>query len=148
MKEFECIRCQLTKSVTYFRKKRSVKKGFDSVCKRCRGAYERKNYSTRESSKNEVKVVIAKNRRFDIRRKHYELLCKSECIDCGESNPVVLEFDHLRDKEYNISMMVAKGYVWEKILKEIDKCEIVCSNCHKIRTAKRAGWYKDFKELS
>lgn len=56
------------------------------------------------------------------------------CADCSENNPIVLDFDHIRDKKYNISRMVHDGFSWKAILKEIEKCEVVCSNCHRLRT--------------
>lgn len=59
-------------------------------------------------------------------------------MDCNIEYPYyVLDFDHVRGKKVeNISNM-AKHYTWEEILKEIKKCELVCSNCHRIRTFKR-----------
>lgn len=59
------------------------------------------------------------------------------CHDCGEKNHIVLDFDHLRDKKYNISRMIHDGFSWRQIKKEIEKCEIVCANCHRIRTYQR-----------
>jgi hypothetical protein len=61
----------------------------------------------------------------------------SGCVDCGEKNPIVLDFDHLRDKKYNISRMIHDGFSWKAILKEISKCEVVCANCHRLRTYRR-----------
>jgi hypothetical protein len=61
------------------------------------------------------------------------------CVDCGESDPVVLEFDHLRDKEF----CVGQGFWdrrWQSVLDEIAKCEVVCANCHRRRTARRGGF--------
>jgi hypothetical protein len=62
-------------------------------------------------------------------------------VDCGESDPVVLEFDHLRDKSYNVSALL-RAWSWNRVLQEIEKCEVVCANCHKRRTAKQFGWWK------
>lgn len=59
------------------------------------------------------------------------------CADCGENNHIVLDFDHLRDKKYNISRMVHDGFSVKAIKKEIEKCEVVCANCHRIRTYNR-----------
>jgi hypothetical protein len=67
-------------------------------------------------------------------------LKQHNCVDCGESNPVVLEFDHLPEfnKSFDIGRAVgSSGRSWESIQKEILKCDVVCSNCHKIRTAIR-----------
>ena len=61
----------------------------------------------------------------------------SGCMDCGEINPIVLDFDHLKDKKYNISRMIHDGFSWAAIKKEIAKCEVVCANCHRIRTHNR-----------
>jgi len=62
----------------------------------------------------------------------------SECIDCGESNPLVLDFDHVRGKKIMcISNMVRNSCSIETIQKEMAKCEIRCSNCHRVVTHKR-----------
>ena len=53
------------------------------------------------------------------------------CSKCPENDFRVLEFHHINDdKEFNVSEMTA-GFSVENILKEINKCEVVCSNCHK-----------------
>lgn len=61
----------------------------------------------------------------------------SGCVDCGIKNHIVLDFDHLRDKKYNISRMIHDGFSWKAIKKEIEKCEVVCANCHRVRTYMR-----------
>jgi hypothetical protein len=60
------------------------------------------------------------------------------CVDCGERDPVVLEFDHLRDKSFAIGPSLSRRG-WQDILDEMKKCEVVCANCHRRRTAKRRG---------
>lgn len=67
----------------------------------------------------------------------YEYLLKHHCVDCGQTNPVVLEFDHMHDKRYNVSQML-RTHEWNEILKEIGKCEVRCSNCHKLKTAAKS----------
>jgi len=64
------------------------------------------------------------------------------CADCGESDIVVLEFDHQRDKVADVSLLARDGYSLDKIKREIDKCEVVCANCHRRRTAKQFGTYR------
>lgn len=63
------------------------------------------------------------------------------CVDCGETDIVVLEFDHLRDKRAAISQMIGNQEL-RTIKAEIEKCDVVCANCHRRRTAQRGGWYK------
>lgn len=68
----------------------------------------------------------------------YKLL-NSICTDCKISYPPhILDFDHLRDKKFQISSKGVKDYSLESIKKEIEKCEIVCSNCHRHRTYMRS----------
>lgn len=48
----------------------------------------------------------------------------------------------MRDTKLNsISRMLTTGYCWETIKKEIDKCEVRCGNCHRIKTANQFNWY-------
>ena len=62
------------------------------------------------------------------------------CADCGyNTHPAALDFDHLQDKTFAISRMVGKRRTMEDIMTEIEKCEVVCANCHRIRTDARRG---------
>lgn len=84
------------------------------------------------------------NKRLRIERNYkyvVDYLSSHPCVDCGERNPLVLEFDHLDDKHKNVSEMVRTGYSIKKINMEIEKCSVVCSNCHRLRTIRRANAY-------
>lgn len=62
------------------------------------------------------------------------------CVDCGYNvRPEPLEFDHLPqyEKSFTIGAAVSAGTPWQAILEEIEKCEVVCSNCHRIRSVDR-----------
>lgn len=61
------------------------------------------------------------------------------CKDCGyRENPYALQFDHISDdKKDSVSNLIRSDYSWETILVEINKCEVVCANCHAIRTQNR-----------
>jgi hypothetical protein len=60
------------------------------------------------------------------------------CLDCGESDPVVLDFDHVRGKKVkNLSYMMNAGYRLWRIEEEIKKCEVRCANCHRRAHHKR-----------
>jgi len=61
------------------------------------------------------------------------------CVDCGyNESPYALQFDHISDnKKANVSNLIRSDYSWVTIKAEIDKCEIVCANCHAVRTHKR-----------
>jgi hypothetical protein len=68
-------------------------------------------------------------------------LRKHPCVDCGEDDPVVLEFDHLRDKEFSIGKGM-RDRPWKRVLAEMDKCEVVCANCHRRQTNRRGGFIR------
>ena len=71
-------------------------------------------------------------------RKFIDSFKRSPCLDCGlVFPPYVMDFDHVRGRKLrNVSLCVA--YPKAKILAEIKKCELVCSNCHRIRTHERS----------
>ena len=73
----------------------------------------------------------------------FEYLQGHPCVDCGEADPLVLEFDHVRGvKSGNISQMMAYCVSEARLLEEIAKCEVRCANCHRRVTAIRGGWYR------
>ena len=86
-----------------------------------RQTYINKAYAKRERLRNYV-IEIKEN---------------TPCTDCGINYPYyVMDFDHLEDKKITVSRVINSGS-WIKTKEEIAKCEVVCSNCHRIRTYKR-----------
>jgi hypothetical protein len=67
-------------------------------------------------------------------RRHLE---RASCMDCGEDDPRVLEFDHVEGKLADVSYLVQAGASPEVLQAEIDRCEVVCANCHRRRTLAR-----------
>ena len=63
---------------------------------------------------------------------------KSVCVDCGQTYPFyILDFDHVYGKKVaNIGQML-NYFSIEDIMKEVAKCDVVCSNCHRERTYQR-----------
>jgi hypothetical protein len=82
--------------------------------------------------------------------KIFEYLRLHPCVDCGETDPIVLEFDHIdqESKIAAISEMVRVQRAWQVILDEIGKCEVRCANCHRRRTAVQAGWFSYIPDAS
>ena len=79
-----------------------------------------------------------KDNRNNIRKYIQEYKQLKGCKDCKENYPYwILEFDHLGDKKFNISSARTSVTSIEEVIKEIEKCEVVCANCHKNRTYSR-----------
>ena len=79
--------------------------------------------------------VRMSRRNRDVVRAYLESM---QCADCGEDNPDVLEFDHVTgEKRKNVSRLVHEGYSLRTIFYEIHKCDVVCANCHRVRTKSR-----------
>lgn len=116
-------------------------------CKSCVLVRTGKNYLKDHDRQKKIRKNNTARRRADRRQMIFDFLLSHPCVDCGEKDPIVLEFDHLGNKSFDISDGLMRPL---KVLrKEIDKCEVVCANCHKRRTAKRAGnWFKDASVIS
>lgn len=134
-----CSVCGLSKSVQEYHKSPRCALGVQPKCKACTKRYSKKWYNEGGRQK-----IVANNRTNSNARRQLicEYLEKHPCTDCRESDILVLEFDHLHSKEGNISAMVAWGYSWSRILREIEKCEVVCANCHRKRTALRSNNFR------
>ncbi len=141
-----CSKCKLSKPKSDFGKNKSRKDGLQYYCKECSKKKSREYYkNNKEHCQNQVRLTS--KARVDInRRKYFDLLNSSKCIDCTENNVATLEFDHIdpKTKFRSVGKMVKEGYSWKKIEEEIKKCEIRCANCHRKKTAIEQNWYKDF----
>lgn len=98
-------------------------------------------------------MTLSRARRYELQARHrhanwvrlMQFLTQHPCVDCGETDPTVLDFDHLPGaaKRFTISRAVgASTRSWRAIAEEMAKCEVVCANCHRRRTASRAGFRK------
>lgn len=134
-----CGRCKEEKSLDEFAWRRRARGQRDNYCRPCRSAYHREHYQ----ANRERYVALAGQRKKAMveERALYVVafLREHPCVDCGEDDPIVLEFDHLRDKKFSISEGL-QGRRWQDVLDEIAKCEVVCANCHRRRTATRGGF--------
>lgn len=126
----KCERVLQESSFSWRNKKAGTRQ---SWCKDCTRIRDAKSYSEgrRRGSKIEQARAIRKRNQDYV----FAILCNSSCTDCGNTDPRVLEFDHLRDKVFNVAQM--QSYSLKRVQEEIDKCEVVCANCHKIRTYSR-----------
>lgn len=131
-----CKRCGKEKSIKDFNKNSAKKDGLQVYCKICDRKIGRDYYK-----KNWKQQILLSRQRNKERRKRIKSFLINEknkpCVDCGKKYPYyIMDFDHIKGtKKGNISRLV-----YEKSLKfikeEIKKCDVVCANCHRIRTYK------------
>lgn len=108
--------------------------------KRIREEKLRSYYKNHELNKKK-NLEGAKKRQTKNRLYVQEHLKDHFCVDCNESDPIVLEFDHVRGKKsMGIASMVSQGVSFERLVEEIKKCDVRCANCHRRKTAKERGY--------
>jgi hypothetical protein len=122
---------------------------YQSKCRACQRAYAREHYQ-----KNKKKYLDKASDRNVLMRDRFAafLLAYFEahgCVDCGTRDPAVLEFDHKErpTKVAAVSTLV-RTQSWSALFAEIDKCEVRCANCHRRRTAKQFGYFRQAARLA
>lgn len=142
----KCYCCGKVKDITefVFRNKSSNRRQYE--CNPCRKEIKRKQYQ--KNKKQWIKRVSERNARVrqECREKLWDYLSTHPCIDCGEQDRRVLQFDHVRGtKKAGVAQIVNRGNGWNSVLREIEKCEVRCANCHTKRTWERAGWMNGWR---
>lgn len=139
----ECSTCKKTLPLDSFHNSKDKTDGKSGTCIFCRHEYSKRYY---QQNKKKVQDRVARNRRTrqeKIRMRIVEIL-KDGCVDCGENDIRVLDFDHVDpiDKVDTVSKMIQLGNSESSILEEVSKCEIRCANCHRIRTSNQFNWWR------
>jgi hypothetical protein len=102
-------------------------------------------YHVGEGQKEKTKERTNRNRTI-LKRKLWDYKESKGCIDCGEMYPSwMLDFDHKPEfKKVDSPTQMIHKYSWEKAMEEVKKCDVVCPNCHRIRTyCRNQSGYKD-----
>ena len=135
----KCGRCGEVGSAADYAWRRKKRGQRDNYCRACRAAYKQEHYALHQ--KRYVANAVQRKRALIAARTEYllELFRARPYVDCGEADPLVLEFDHLGHKNLNIATNLGNRK-WQSILDEIATCDVVCANCHRRRTALRAGF--------
>ncbi len=138
----KCIKCNELKDDSSFSWRRLNLKR-QSKCKTCFATY-----SSAHHQKNKAKINANIKKRTKRMRKesayaYIEYLQSHPCVDCGEANIVLLEADHQRDKECGVGALISRKFTsWNKVLKELAKCQIRCVTCHRFKTAREQNWLR------
>ena len=146
-----CSKCKKKDLLTNFPPNKSRADGRCNYCRSCYTTVHREYYRNRSKVDSDFRERKIKQR-SDYQKagsskiKDYILLYlqNNSCVMCGESDILVLEFDHLnpKDKCFNIGESTNNRYPLFKVIEEINKCQVLCSNCHRRKTIKDLNFWK------
>ncbi len=125
----KCTKCGTTKSLDDFNFKIKSKGLKAYQCKTCQSSAFRTHYQ-----KNKQRYIDHAKSAYKRNREIIRRLKENPCTDCNESYPYYkMDFDHKYDKKFIISQALVRHGI-NMVLKEIKKCDLLCSNCHRERT--------------
>ena len=138
-----CTKCFLQKPLDEFPWRNRLLGKRHSVCKEC---YAKRSNEWYQDNKKAHIENVRQNRigyREAGRKYVLDYLLTHPCSQCGESDPRVLEFHHDKgEKENEVSRLIGRGASLDKLKAEIEKCTVLCANCHRKLTSDERGWYK------
>jgi hypothetical protein len=138
-----CMKCKELKDEEEFSwrwKELGIK---DDYCKSCRKEYNREYFNGSAKERHLAQVRERKQAAREFAREYVlNYLATHPCETCGEKDIRVLEFHHVGDKDNTVSKMVGEGYAVDRIQKELDKCQVLCANCHRKLTIEERGWFR------
>lgn len=140
-----CSRCDKKKSTDCFHSRGGKNKsGLYSWCKDCHAEHQKLARNSKKKASNKRIQELREERRNELRKIMIEFLIHNPCKSCGESDPVVLEFDHRdpKDKEFCISNGLRNVPSVERFKLEMSKCDVLCANCHRRKTAIETNNFK------
>ena len=129
-----CNKCLERKPLEKFYKNKRSKDGHHSWCKECIKT------AMKPSSKNSSPT---RQRRIKRNREYvWNYLQEHPCEHCGINDPRVMDFDHLEQstKTAEISYMIQRASI-EALQAEIAKCQVLCANCHRIRSGYQLNYW-------
>lgn len=135
----KCSRCHEVKDITAFVKAQENITGYKSYCKLCQNSRQRAIYKQNPNERKKQVYLAVKARKKRL-CEEVDRIKSVPCADCNKTfPPYVMDFDHREPEQKieGISKITRSGSSKKKILLEIAKCDVVCSNCHRIRTHNR-----------
>lgn len=136
-----CCRCGEVKPLKEFNYRNKKLQIRQKACRTCTRLELRNHYSRNREYYLQKAHKRNKENRTLIKEYIWNFLQSHPCVDCGEDDLTVLEFDHVKGKNFTIARL-SRDHTLQAVKDEIDKCEVRCANCHRRKTAREFGWRK------
>lgn len=140
----KCTKCKQEKLFDEFNFKSKKLGTRHGQCKSCTRLLVKNHYDNNQEYY--LRKTQKRNRklRIEVLKYQQEYLLKNSCVDCGESDIAVLEFDHNGEipKFKAVSLLIRARCSLAKIQVEVKKCEVRCANCHRRKTVRDFKWFK------
>jgi len=129
MKKKKCGKCELEKNLNEFTKNKSKKDGLNNYCKECNKTYQQEHYQNNKGYYLDRKKVL----KTSLKEFVNNIKMTAKCERCTENDIACLDFHHVNDydKSFEVGWAINNGVSLETLQREIDKCIILCSNCHR-----------------
>ena len=138
-----CVTCGLPKQEDEFNWRYKALNIRQKSCRDCQHGFQSryyKNHIAEEKERTRQRKVRTREAAHDF---VYNYLLAHPCRDCGETDPNVLEFDHVRGKAATVGRLISEGASIPRLKIEIALTVVRCANCHRRKTAKERGWFRD-----
>jgi hypothetical protein len=128
-----CSKCEETKAIKEFNFKNRAAGTRHSYCRECGKIITRRHYA-----QNKRQYLNRNLRSFTKRREFARQMKSRPCADCGIQYPYyVMDFDHREGEVKKYELNRIDRITTKALIREIEKCDVVCANCHRIRTYQR-----------
>jgi len=136
-----CTLCNADRPLEAFNRKRRSRDGLQNVCRDCNRARSARYY--RDNREAHRATVLENSARYKTRMRSRLIpyLISHPCVDCGETDIRLLEFDHRPEsgKTRDVSYLLRGGASWTRVEAELQKCDVRCRHCHALITYARSG---------
>jgi hypothetical protein len=142
-----CSKCDRDLATSSFTQRKNGR--WAAYCRQCMSLYCRNHYEKNAAKHNARRKADRTRYRLRNRKVVLDFLRSHPCIDCGETDLNVLDFDHVesQNKREEISLLSRRGRGLAELQLEMSRCVVRCANCHRRRTARQFGWAKGISLL-
>jgi hypothetical protein len=145
VEEKRCVTCKELRPLCDFNRRAASPDGLQPRCRECS-----REWYVEHRVEHKANTAARRKRTTELYRQRIgAYLLGHPCVDCGEDDLRVLDFDH-REGERKVALigeLVRLLVPWLVIEAEIAKCDVRCANCHRKRTAEVWGWWRHLQQL-